>query len=205
MVIWHLGDHHQGRVGLGGVLVPQGVVSQRDSVDSLPILFFVLRKGVVWYGCLGSPMLVWFEWGKEGGSRLMGLNLVGKWFGPLCDEPDPEGARCFRDVSEGVANAVVRKGPFDSHGAVWNRKYGWEFNKLEHVQGVAVGWKELCELGVVGFCEVWSFRERAAWHVCRDHCEEVSDCGCVDAVELRQGSGIGGRPYNNVLLGCLCL
>ncbi len=56
------------------------VTSQRDSVDGPPILFFILCKGVVWDGGLRSPMLVWFEWRKEGGSRLMGMNKIGKWF-----------------------------------------------------------------------------------------------------------------------------
>ncbi len=90
----------------------------------------------------------------------MGLDKIGEWFRPLCNETDPERARCFRDAAEGVSNAVVREVLFDSHGTICDREYGWEFDKLELIQWVTVGWKELHEFGVVGFGEVWFFREQ---------------------------------------------
>ncbi len=90
----------------------------------------------------------------------MGLDKICKWFGLLCNETDPERARCFQDVAEGVSDAVVRKVPLDGRGTIRDWEYGGEFDKLELIQGVTVGWKELRKFRVVSFCEVWSFRER---------------------------------------------
>ncbi len=60
---------------------------------------------------------------------------------------------------ECVVDAVVGEVPFDGRGTIGEGEDGWKFDKLELIQGIAVGWEESFEFRVVSFREVRSFGE----------------------------------------------
>ncbi len=50
-------------------------------------------------------------------------------------------------MAESITNGVIGNVPFDCSGTIGEWEDGWEFDKLELIQGVAVGWEKVSQIG----------------------------------------------------------